>query len=357
MSVSENFKELVSELAASKREGQFWDFKKEHHKNKAELIHDVLCLANAKHSGDRFLIYGICPTDYAFVGITNGARSQADIVGIFSDNAKKFSSQKFPRFQLHELIIEGKKIDVLQIKDEPRKPFLLVEPIKQDGREVRAHFVYSRNEDRNTPMSQSALEHEQEAMWRERFGLDASPLEFFRLCLLDPKKSWKSFDDGIWHCQLHPELTYEFGSSESEPDEEWVRGEIGHYLDHGSWVSPIWLKYHNTKVFETRFVSFDGGKKKAIAPDWVPFGQGRLYYYQRDSTRYALHQHLSRIHGKDDSKSLRLGDHTISIPVATKEEIEMFQKKFPPAHGLPESDKETQNRLFLDALAEFDKLC
>ena len=51
--------ETVRNLVQRGTEGTHWDFKRQHHENKADLIHDVLCLANADHDGDRFLIFGI----------------------------------------------------------------------------------------------------------------------------------------------------------------------------------------------------------------------------------------------------------------------------------------------------------
>ena len=50
---------IISRLINRKAEGTYWDFKREHHSNNGELIHDVLCLANTKHTGDRFLIFGV----------------------------------------------------------------------------------------------------------------------------------------------------------------------------------------------------------------------------------------------------------------------------------------------------------
>ena len=44
----------IGMLVARRSEGTYWDFKRCHHTNNADLIHDVLCLANAKHSGSRF---------------------------------------------------------------------------------------------------------------------------------------------------------------------------------------------------------------------------------------------------------------------------------------------------------------
>lgn len=38
--------ELVANLASLKREGIYWDFKREWHDNKADLLHDIICMAN-----------------------------------------------------------------------------------------------------------------------------------------------------------------------------------------------------------------------------------------------------------------------------------------------------------------------
>lgn len=55
----ENLKIIIEQLITSKREGDCWDFKVEHHSNPAEFLHDILCLSNSLHKGDRFIIYGV----------------------------------------------------------------------------------------------------------------------------------------------------------------------------------------------------------------------------------------------------------------------------------------------------------
>lgn len=46
--VNESFYLEIMNLIASKTEGQYWDFKREPHKNNESLVHDILCLANTK---------------------------------------------------------------------------------------------------------------------------------------------------------------------------------------------------------------------------------------------------------------------------------------------------------------------
>lgn len=54
-----NFLERVNSLILLKKEGVYWDFKRQHHSSKGDLLHDILCLTNAEHNGDRFLIFGV----------------------------------------------------------------------------------------------------------------------------------------------------------------------------------------------------------------------------------------------------------------------------------------------------------
>ena len=52
-------REEALNLIALKREGAYWDFKKEWHKDNSELIHDMLCLANNLESDVSYLFIGI----------------------------------------------------------------------------------------------------------------------------------------------------------------------------------------------------------------------------------------------------------------------------------------------------------
>ena len=176
--------QMVADFIARNTEGVYWDFKRQHHTTKGDLVHDVLCLANAGHAGPRFLIFGVDDSDYSLHDIkrTDGRKTQADIAGLFRDNAGKFFQSRFPTFHLREIAIDGTPLDVLVIEDEPKKPYYLIRNIEQ----VRAHHLYTRVCDTNTPANGSAQPHEVERMWRERFGLDAPALERAKKCLEEP---------------------------------------------------------------------------------------------------------------------------------------------------------------------------
>ena len=104
--------EIIQRLIYRKIEGPYWDFKLQHHENRAELIHDVLCLANADHDGPRYLIYGVDDQTFTLSSIENtpNRKTQADVVGFFRDNASKFFQSRTPTFYLRKLSSTAKNL-------------------------------------------------------------------------------------------------------------------------------------------------------------------------------------------------------------------------------------------------------
>ena len=257
-------------------EGVYWDFKLEHHANKGELVHDVLCLANAEHDGPRFLVFGVEDGGASVQSIEadGGRRTQADIASLFRDNAGKFFQSRFPTFHLRTIEIDGKQVDVLIIEEEPKKPYYLVERIKN----VRAHHIYTRVCDTNTPVDRVAQPHEIERMWRQRFGLDAPALEKAKRCLAEPS-AWTLRDEDGYVCCHHDvfrEFTLKAASAEEDhmdSAQEWTRGRTDN--NHAGWYE---LRCHQTLLRRIHYVSFDHRKKSMVAPDWEPVGRGRFYF-------------------------------------------------------------------------------
>ena len=361
--------QIVTDLIARNSEGVYWDFKRKHHANKGDLVHDVLCLANAEHAGPRFLMFGVDNADFSLHAIdaSNGRRTQADIASLFRDNARKFFQSRFPTLHLHEIEINGTPIDVLVIEDEPKKPYYLVDNIEK----VRAHHVYTRVCDTNTPVTSSAQPHEIERMWRERFGLDAPALERARRCLGEPA-AWTVRDEGGFVCCHHdvfPEFTLTATSTVEHIDrsQEWTRGEIVTEGNHAAWFE---LRYHQTMLRRIHYVTFDDSKKNMVVPDWTPVGKGRFYFYRADSVEYAVQQFWTERNGRDDSKGLGIrGDgecarearsrwsRGLSIPVVEPGDLECFLegRRWDAIRGPdPTSDRVEQYELFLRNLLDFD---
>ena len=119
------------------------------------------------------------------------------------------------------------------IEDKPHKPYYLVEDYKYAGKAVRAHHIYTRSNDTNTPMNGAAPPHEIERMWRDRFGLNNTPLAKAKGYLEDPRE-WVTvgksglFGETYEYNRNFPEFTLRTAEAEEiiACNQEWNRGEI-----------------------------------------------------------------------------------------------------------------------------------
>ena len=101
-----NIETEIFNLIESKREGDYWDFKQEPHDNKASLLHDILCLSNSLHRGNRFLIYGVSdPKDGTeVIGLTkeqNNRKTQVQFIDFL--RTKSFAGDCRPEIELHTI--------------------------------------------------------------------------------------------------------------------------------------------------------------------------------------------------------------------------------------------------------------
>ena len=351
----------ISTLINRKSEGTYWDLKRKHHTRNADLIHDVICLANAKHRGDRFLIFGVDNEDFSLHSVSGDTerRTQANLAGLFRDNANKFFQSRFPEFYLEEITIDGSSLDVLIIKDTPHKPYYLIERFEN----ICAHHIYTRVCDTNTPAKDAAQPHEIERMWRERFGLDIPPLERVKLYLSVPD-AWSTVSETgsnpYDHHKTFPEFTLRVTDAEDHMArlEEWTRGEIRTDNNHAGYYE---IHYHQTCLARILYVSFDDHKKSMVAPEWEARGAGRFYFYGVDSINYAVQRYHSVAVSEDHSKTLSIRSreeasnrersgwgHQLKIPVLRASELDGFLGPHSKREIVePSSDEAEQYDLFL----------
>lgn len=293
--------EEIETLINLRKEGDFWDFKREHHEGTADLVKDIICLANnTRHNGRRFLIYGVDDNSYDIVDVSNSPRrrTQANIIDAL--RALNFANQSWPDVSLQTIAIQEKNLDVVIIQDRPEKPYY-VEVDKKDDKDkeqksksvtLRAGVVYSRVEDTNTPNDKSATPSDIEKMWRERFGLDQTPFERMQTFLNDPD-GWVDLGNNRWYYSQFPEFTL----SDTEDDghevtggENWVRAAI----NPRAFVRPMVMKYHQTILREIVCIYFDEMREITPAPKPANIAKPSIsddlwfYYLCKDSFDYLL---------------------------------------------------------------------
>lgn len=357
-----DLREKIEQLIALKKEGDYWDFKLKHHDHAVELVLDIICLANTvRHKGVRFLILGVDPDSYEIKGVegTTPKRTQADIITTLRNAG--FANQSFPDITLENICFAGHTLHVVVISDKHQKPYYLGKDYAKDGKRIRAGVVYSRTADTNTPQDSTATPNDIELMWQERFGLTLPIFERFKLYLKD-HRNWKSEDDASYYA-LMPEFSLRCDEADHSLDytQEWTRGEIGSQYTSGNNAHYMNACYHQTVIAKIHLVSFDGGKKHIVAPDWSPYGSGRVYYYLQDSLEYAYQMHLAGRYGEDHSQQICYTSgkyfNTFSIPVfRDKGDLAAFighaQK---PSTDRPETNEEEQTKIFYEALETYNR--
>lgn len=281
----DNLKEIVIGLIDSKREDTFWDFKEKPHEDNASLLHDIICLANCNHEGDRYLILGV--TDPAknceIKGLTLEQKNRKNQANI-SDFLSKidFAGDNRPKIEFQSLKITKKEIDIIIIKNKRFKPYFLTKDYKKGtkGKTVRANYIYTRIGDKNTSIDKSADYNEIKMMWREQFGLDLKIEDRFKELLSD-YKSWKCDFDGkrtAYH-KIHPEFTIEI----SKPEERGMEPFCTFYLDNSGFYGTAFFKHNSTVIFECEYVYCDGFRAFFPAPPFMHIYEDKeiygFYYY------------------------------------------------------------------------------
>ena len=367
MTRQDSLQETIVALLERRTEGPYWDFKLIHHACKYDLVHDVLCLANANHRGRRFLIFGVSNKDFSLHSIRNDTkrRTQAHVAGLFRDNADKFFQSRFPEFYLKEIEIGGEFVDVMVIEDRPHKPYYLTERFGK----IEAHHIYTRICDINTPAKDAAQPDEIERMWRERFGLDESPIERVKNYLNDPHAWIEDNEGGNFNAyyKFSPEFTLRTTDAEDgiACHEEWTHGEICSGNNYAGYYE---MYYHQTCLARIRYVGFDDCKKSMVAPDWEVRKSGLFYFYEIDSINYAIQRYHSVRHCEDHSEKLSIGGqgeisnkarslwgHCMKIPVLRTGELDDFLGMRSGRESAEKSRNEAeQYDLFLQNQMEFE---
>jgi len=282
---NDSLKNIIINLINSKREGDYWDFKEEPHENKASLLHDILCLANSQHKGNRFLIYGV--TDPEFGAILKGLsakqknrKTQVQFIDFLS--SKKFAGDCRPEIELQTLQIDNNEIDVLIIFDNPQKPYYLTENYndkleKEKEKVVLANHIYTRINDKNTPINKSADIGKIEKMWKQRFGLDISPLEKMKLLLQEPKSWFKDIGNKSYAYHLEfPEFRIEFLEVK-----EFHEVYSFFFTNPKSYFGAATFLYHSTTLFELEYMYCDEMRIELAVPEpkYIEINKSKNWYY------------------------------------------------------------------------------
>ena len=256
-----DLREEVLSLISLQQEGGYWDFKKQWHEKKTDLLHDIICMANNLHNRTAYIIIGIDEEeDYAIVDVKDdpNRKNTQKIVDFLKD--KKFAGGVRPLVHVEQLSLYYGDIDVIVIENSHNTPFYLTE--RFDG--VCANHIYTRVMDTNTPIDKSADINNVEYLWRKRFFLDEAPIDKFDHYLkrIDDWEPIQDCDGGYFY-KFAPEYTILCEKDDRDGYEYYIFGQVN--------ATPSWwlitLRYHQTAIGQFLGLSLDGGRCFVVAPE------------------------------------------------------------------------------------------
>lgn len=292
--------EEVPALIPLRREGPYWDFKRQWHEQNHELVHDIICLANNLENEVSYLIVGIDEEDgYNVRDVTDDPKrkSNQNLVDLLSK--QHWGSPQAPFALVESIQLDDGAIDVVIIQSRREDmPYFLGKP----NGELRAWMIHTRRVDANTPIDVGANWSEVEQIWRHHFALDASPLDQATLMLRD-KANWvfltniSNGEDKYY--RFAPEYTICHCPDDGRDGYEY-------YMLNQTDCSPSWysisLRYHQTTLYDTVGIALDGGRYFAPVPSWSFIrwaGEGykrdvdvSYCYYSLDSIDWVLNEYF-----------------------------------------------------------------
>lgn len=296
----------IEKLISLKQEESYWDFKREWYSQdkKADLLHDIICMANNLSNRDSYIIIGVDEeNDYSFSSVMDdpNRRNTQQLVDFLRD--KHFAGGVRPVVHVENISIGENEIDVIVVHNSDATPFYLTEKYQS----VMSNNIYTRVMDSNTPKNKSADLSHIELLWKKRFGLLASPLERMMIFLKNP---------GLWDCspscfeeklyyRFSPEFTIETVMDDSKNGYQY-------YLFNQTDIHPRWydinLYYHQTMLASLEGVSLDGGRYFTPSPrtDGISLTQYHNWdvafkYYIKNSIEYIVHEFYYHPDGDDET--------------------------------------------------------
>lgn len=156
------------------------------------LVKDIICFTNTTHDRDCYLIFGVSDS-YEVVGIDENHTLK---LSMFEDvfSKMKFANGVRPKIDLDSIMLVNTEIQVLTIHNEKNTPIYLEE---QYGN-MKAGCIYARHGDRNTPNNGNATPAEIEALWKKRFNLLKTSVDFV-FETLDQEDEWIETEYGLYN--------------------------------------------------------------------------------------------------------------------------------------------------------------
>ncbi|MCI8547750.1 MAG: ATP-binding protein [Bacilli bacterium] len=281
-----DLKNTIVDLIDSKKEGDYWDFKEKWYDNRADLLHDIICLANNRVGRDAYIIIGVEDKTFNIKGIQNdlNRKNQQNVIDFLK--SKNFCGGIRPDIEVRTINILSDEIDVLVIKNSFDTPYFLLEDYRDRTELVRKYSIYTRVGDTNTPKDGIADIDQIEYLWKKRFLLTESPIKRIFDSLKD-KENWDERyvkGETIYYYKYNPEYTLVV---EEEEDDLYPEFYSMVMINKNQSYLNLNIKYYGTIVFQCQLTYLDGARLLVPTPNW-----GFIRELERDRTQGAYKYYI-----------------------------------------------------------------
>lgn len=299
----------IQELIERHAEGEYWDFKQQWHSCNADLLHDIICMANSPANRDCYIVIGVEDETYNILGVSGENRKNQQNVLDLLRQKPSWAGGYIPEVYVKTISIADKEIDVVVVKQSDNTPFYLLEDYKKEGQPIFKGAIYTRKGDTNTPKTGTADLRDTELLWKRRFGLLYNPSQRAKFYLKD-LDNWESVEgeadksgrgDSFVFYRPDPDYTVYFvyedetddGMTYAKDVNDNAIGTQSYYLFafcnvsyHTGYSSrrKVVLYYKEVPLFSSVVESVDEGRTSVVPPELSLIDP----HYIQDSFRYLM---------------------------------------------------------------------
>lgn len=189
-----DLKNKILELIERHVEGEYWDFKQQWHSNNADLLHDIICMANSPANRDCYIIIGVEDKTYNVLGVNDENRKNQQKVIDLLRQKPSWAGGYIPEVYVKTISMADKELDIVVVKQSNNTPFYLLKDYEKDKKIISKGAIYTRKGDTNTPKTSTADLYDTELLWKRRFGLLYNPSQRAKFYLKD-LDNWEMVED------------------------------------------------------------------------------------------------------------------------------------------------------------------
>lgn len=361
----------IQELIELHAEGEYWDFKQQWHSNNADLLHDIICMANSPANRDCYIIIGVEDKSFNVLGVSGGEKrkNQQNVIELLRQKPS-WAGGYIPEVYVKTISIADKEIDVVVVKQSNNTPFYLLKDYTNEGQPVYKGAIYTRKGDTNTPKTETADMHDTELLWKRRFGLLYNPSQRAKFYL----KDWDNWElaegetdksgrgDSFVFYRPDPDYTVYFvhehemddGLTYAKDVNDVAVGTQSYYLFafcnvsyHTGYSSrsKVVLYYKEVPLFSSVIESVDEGRTSVVPPEFSPIEP----YYIEGSFSYLMFEFVFKHWGFGYSHEAREMFLRV-IPVYKNDEEHEKFREYVKKNGIPPYLPGTKSRMCGKAL-------